>query len=188
MQLAVVLYEGATALDAVVPYEVLSRLAGIEPVFVAERLGPVRCDRGALALVADATFDEVPHPAIIVVPGGRGRGSHTANGPMHRWLRLVDRTSAWTASVCTGSLILAAAGPLKGRRAAATPPLIGPLTAFGAVPAADRLCLDGKYVSAAGLSAGIDMSLMLAARIAGPPAAHEVRLGLQYAPHPIHAS
>lgn len=184
MQIAVLLYEGVTALDAVGPYEVLSRLPGAETVFMAERIGPVRCDTGALALIADATLAEVPHPDIIVVPGGRGQARQMHNGAIHRWLRRADLTSQWTTSVCTGSLILAAAGLLNGRRAASHWLALEMLAPLGATPAHDRICFDGKYATAAGVSAGLDMALALAAEITGPIDAQAIQLGLQYAPQP----
>src|SRR3954451_5990610 len=109
MQIAILLFEHLTALDAVGPYEVLSRLPGAQTVFVGERLGPVRTDVGSLSLHVDATLAEVPAPDVVLVPGGFGQTAHMADGPVHEWLRAADRTSTWTTSVCTGSLVLAAA-------------------------------------------------------------------------------
>lgn len=117
MQIAIVLYDRFTALDAVGPYETLGRLPDAETVFVAEETGPVRNDSGNLALVADRTLADVPHPDIIVVPGGPGPLPLAADGALLTWLRTADETSTWTTSVCTGSLLLAAAGLLRGRRA-----------------------------------------------------------------------
>lgn len=184
MQFAILLYEGVTALDAVGPYEVLSRLPDAEVVFVSENVGPVRCDTGTLALVADATLSEVPHPDIIMVPGGPGQARQMTNNAIQRWLQRADATSKWTTSACTGSLLLAAAGLLDERRAATHWLALDTLAPYGAIPVHDRVCFDGKYVTAAGVSAGIDMALTLAAKIAGPATAQAIQLGLQYAPQP----
>jgi transcriptional regulator GlxA family with amidase domain len=186
MQIAILLYDHMTALDAVGPYEVLSRLPGAETVFVAEQSGPIRCDTRRLALVADADLTDVPTPDILVVPGWSGaRQTALLNpGPVHDWLRHADRHSTWTTSACTGSLILAAAGLLDGRRATTHWLATDHLAALGAVPSDERVVFDGKYVTAAGVSAGIDMALTLAARIAGTATAQAIQLGIEYDPHP----
>ncbi len=186
MQIAIFLYDHMTALDAIGPYEVLSRLAGSEIVFVAERRGPVRCDTRRLALVADASIEEVPAPDIVVVPGWSGarQTDLLADGPVREWLRHIDEHTTWTASACTGSLILAAAGLLAGRRATTHWLAVDHLAALGAVPDAARVVFDGKYVTAAGVSAGIDMALRLAAEIAGESTAQAIQLGIEYDPQP----
>jgi len=184
MRLAILLYDRFTALDAVGPYEVLSRLPGAESVFVAERVGPVTSDVGSLSITATATLDEVPSPDVVLVPGGPGQAELMADGPVHEWLRAVDRTSTWTTSVCTGSLILAAAGLLTGRRATTHWLFTDQLPALGATPADERVVVDGKYVTAAGVSAGIDMGLTLAGQIAGDEVAQLIALGIEYAPEP----
>ncbi|MBB5913024.1 putative intracellular protease/amidase [Nocardia transvalensis] len=184
MQIAIVLYDQFTALDAVGPYDVLSRLPGAETVFVAEQLGPVRNDSGSLALVADRTLAEMPHPDIVLVPGGPGQTPQMDNARLLDWLRAVDATSTWTTSVCTGSLLLAAAGLLRGRRATSHWTALDELTRFGAEPTHDRVVTDGKYVTAAGVSAGIDMGLTLSGRIAGDTHAEIVQLLIEYDPQP----
>jgi putative intracellular protease/amidase len=184
MQIAVFLYDRVTALDAVGPYEVLSRVPGASTVFVGERLGPVRTDIGSLGLQVDATLDEVPAPDIVLVPGGIGQQAHMADGPVHEWLRAADASSTWTTSVCTGSLVLAAAGLLDGRRATSHWVRRDELASYGAVPTADRVVTDGKYVTAAGVSAGIDMGLTLAAAIAGDDHARAIQCGIEYDPAP----
>ncbi|WP_394428927.1 DJ-1/PfpI family protein [Streptomyces sp. SGAir0957] len=184
MQIAVVLYDRFTALDAVGPYETLGRLPDAELVFVAEESGPVRSDTGALALVADRTLAQVPHPDIVVVPGGPGQSDQMANGPLLDWLRAADATSAWTTSVCTGSLLLAAAGLLKGRRATSHWLALDALAEFGARPTGERVVIEGKYVTAAGVSSGIDMGLTLLGRIAGDDHAQAVQLLTEYDPQP----
>ncbi len=114
MQIVILLYDQFTALDAVGPYEVLSRLPGARVVFAAERPGLVRDNTGALGLLADVPLGDVPHPDILLVPGGPGQAEQMAGGPVHAWLRAADEASSWTTSVCTGSLILAAAGVSAG--------------------------------------------------------------------------
>jgi putative intracellular protease/amidase len=184
VQIAILLFENVTALDAVGPYEVLSRLPDGEVVLVGERVGPVRTDTGQLALHADAALADVPRPDIVVVPGGFGQTAHMADGPVLQWLRAVDRTSTWTTSVCTGSLLLAAAGLLTGRRATSHWLAVDQLPGLGAIPADERVVIDGKYVTAAGVSSGIDMALTLAGRIAGDGAGQAIQLGIEYDPQP----
>lgn len=188
MQIAVVLYDRVTALDLIGPYEVLSRMAGAEVVFTALEPGPVRTDVGSLGLLADAALSEVPAPDIVLVPGGPGQIDLMEDGPLHAWLRAADATSTWTTSVCTGSLILAAAGLLDGRRATSHWLALDQLTAFGAEPVAERVVFDGKLVTAAGVSAGIDMALTLAGRIAGDEVAQAIQLGIEYDPQPPYAA
>ncbi|MFJ5550348.1 DJ-1/PfpI family protein [Streptomyces sp. NPDC093225] len=184
MQIAIVLYDRFTALDAVGPYDTLGRLPGAETVFVAERTGPVRNDSGSLALVAERTFAEVPAPDIVIVPGGPGQTAQMDNPVLLDWLRSADATSTWTTSVCTGSLLLAAAGLLEGRRATSHWLALEALRTYGAAPTGERVVTDGKYVTAAGVSSGIDMGLTLVGRIAGERAAQAVQLLTEYDPQP----
>lgn len=184
MQIAVVLFDRFTALDAVGPYETLGRLPGAETVFVAERTGPVRTDTGYLELTADAALTEVPSPDIVIVPGGPGQMAQMENRVLLDWLRAADATSTWTTSVCTGSLLLAAAGLLEGRRATSHWLALDWLKRFGAEPTGERVVLDGKYVTAAGVSSGIDMGLTLLGRIAGDEHAQAVQLMTEYDPQP----
>ncbi|MFJ3444367.1 DJ-1/PfpI family protein [Streptomyces sp. NPDC086081] len=184
MQIAIVLYDRFTALDAVGPYETLGRLPGAQTVFVAEEPGPVRNDSGTLALTADRALSDVPHPDIVVVPGGPGPLPLAADGPLLAWLRAADATSTWTTSVCTGSLLLAAAGLLRGRRATSHWLALEELARHGAEPTGERVVTDGKYVTAAGVSSGIDMGLTLLGRIAGDDHARVVQLATEYDPQP----
>jgi transcriptional regulator GlxA family with amidase domain len=186
MQIAIFLYDHMTALDAIGPYEVLSRLPGAETVFVAERRGEVRTDTRSLGLVADADLAEVTAPDIVMVPGWSGapQTNLLTDGPVHEWLRAVDGHTTWTTSACTGSVILASAGLLDGRRATTHWLAVDELAGFGAVPADERVVFDGKYVTAAGVSAGIDMALTLAARIADEGTAQAIQLGIEYDPQP----
>ncbi|WP_172382807.1 DJ-1/PfpI family protein [Streptomyces sp. MNP-20] len=184
MQIAIALYERFTALDAIGPYQTLSGIPDAQVVFVAERTGPVRDDSRQLALVADRTFDEVPSPDVLVVPGGPGQSDQMDNAPLLDWLRAADTTSTWTTSVCTGSLALAAAGLLEGRTATSHWLALGELAKLGVTPSEERVVFDGKYVTAAGVSSGIDMGLALVGRIAGDERAQTVQLITEYDPQP----
>jgi putative intracellular protease/amidase len=184
MQIAILLYDRFTALDAVGPYEVLSRLPGAEVTFTAKCPGLVRTDTRRLAINADAALEDVRHPDIVLVPGGHGQSALMEDGPVHEWLRAAHEHSTWTTSVCTGSLILAAAGLLRGRRATSHWLALEQLRALGVEVVAERHVFDGKLVTAAGVSAGIDMALALAARIAGDRVAQAIQLGIEYDPDP----
>jgi transcriptional regulator GlxA family with amidase domain len=182
MQIAVVLYDRVTALDAIGPYEILSRLPGASLSFVAVEAGPVRTDTGRLSLIADASLDELPGPDLVLVPGSPA--APTGEGSIRQWLRAVDAGTTWTTSVCTGSLVLAAAGLLTGRRATTHWLAHDRLASFGALPVAERVVVDGKYATGAGVSAGIDLALDLAARIAGRDVAQSLQLAIEYDPDP----
>ncbi|QIB42474.1 DJ-1/PfpI family protein [Streptomyces aureoverticillatus] len=184
MQIAIALYERFTVLDAIGPYQTLSGIPDAEVVFVAERAGTVRDDSGRLGLVADKTFAEVPHPDIVVVPGGPGQSDQMENESLLGWLRTADTTSTWTTSVCTGSLALAAAGLLKDRSATSHWLALEELERLGTRSTGQRVVFDGKYVTAAGVSAGIDMGLALVGRIAGDERAQTVQLMIEYDPQP----
>jgi putative intracellular protease/amidase len=184
MQIAILLYDRFTVLDAIGPYQVLSGLPGAEVVFVAERPGPIRDQVGSLVLTAAAGLADVPRPDIVVVPGGPGQSDQMQDGPVHEWLRAADQASTWTTSVCTGSLILTAAGLLAGRRATSHWTALDELGSLGATPVRERVVFDGKYVTAAGVSAGIDMGLTLAGRVAGDETAQAIQLMIEYDPQP----
>jgi putative intracellular protease/amidase len=184
MNTAIVLYDKFTALDAIGPYEVLSRLPGASVTFVAAQRGPLSTDNGMLTVLAERSLEQAGEPDIVLVPGGPGDVVERAGETVLEWLRTVDRTSTWTTSVCTGSLILAAAGLLDGRRATSHWLALDRLRALGAEPVAERVVFDGKLVTAAGVSAGIDMALTLAARVAGETVAQAIQLGIEYDPQP----
>jgi transcriptional regulator GlxA family with amidase domain len=184
MKIGIVLYDRLTALDAIGPYEVLSRIPGASVTFLAAEAGPVRTDNGMLTLLAERALTELPDPDIVLVPGGPGEVAARAGGAVLDWLVAADRTSTWTTSVCTGSLILAAAGLLEGRRATSHWLALEELGRLGAKPSAERVVFDGKLVTAAGVSAGIDMALALVDRIAGRTVAEAIQLGIEYDPQP----
>lgn len=184
MKIAILLYEGFTALDAIGPYEVLRSVPGWEVEFVAAQRGEVRTDSGVVGLTADRSLEEVGEPEIVLVPGGMGTRKKMEDEEILSWLRRVDETTKWTTSVCTGSLLLAAAGLLEGRRATGHWAWLEPLKDFGAEPVGGRYVEDGKVITAAGVSAGIDMALYLVGREVGPDVAQAIQLGIEYDPDP----
>ena len=185
MQIAIPIYPAFTALDAIGPYEVLQRLPDAEVVFCSERMGEVRTEQGMLGLVADRTLADVPEPDILVVPGGAGtRHLLDPDGPYASWISGVHETTEWTTSVCTGSLLLAAAGILDGVDATTHWAARGLLGELGANPVAERVVERGKVITAAGVSSGIDMALRLAELVAGTEVAKSLQLGIEYDPDP----
>jgi putative intracellular protease/amidase len=186
MEIAVALFEQVTALDAVGPYEVLQRLPGAEVRFVGHRRGEVRTDNGFLGLTIDHTFDEVSKPDVLLIPGGIGSRALVHDDVILDWIRSAHKTSQFTTSVCTGSLLLAAAGLLKGRRAtthfSARPLLLN----YGATPTEDRVVQEGKIITAAGVSSGIDMALHLAEQLTDATTARALQLMIEYDPQPPH--
>jgi transcriptional regulator GlxA family with amidase domain len=184
MQVAILLYEKLTALDAIGPYEVLRSVPGWEVRFVGAAKGEVRTDSGALGLSADYSLTETGEPDIVLVPGGEGSEEAMRDETVLSWLRQVDEGSKWTTSVCTGSLVLGAAGLLEGKRATSHWLFLERLGELGADPVGGRFVEDGKIVTAAGVSAGIDMALHLVGREAGPEVAQAIQLGIEYDPQP----
>jgi transcriptional regulator GlxA family with amidase domain len=189
MQIVIALFDRFTALDAVGPHQVLHHLPDAEVIFAAERVRAVSDESRTLKLQAQASYADVPRPDIVVVPGGPGEAAQKTAGPLQDWLIEADKTSTWTTSVCTGSLILAGAGLLKDRKATTYWLAHEELRHLGAIPQpGERYVFDGKYVTAAGVSAGIDMALALAGRVAGDEVAKRIQLGIEYDPHPPYQS
>ena len=184
MDVVILLFDRFTALDAVGPYEVLRNLPGAKVTFVAKSAGPVRTDSGALAITADAAIADVTSADVLVVPGGPGQEQAMLDEEITSWIRLIDGTTQWTTSVCTGSLVLAAAGLLDGLEATSHWLAADRLKDHGATPTLMRVVEQGKVITAAGVSAGIDMGLRLAARIAGDDVAQMIQLGIEYDPQP----
>ena len=184
MEIVILIYDRFTALDAVGPYEVLRNLPGAHVTFVAKEEGPVRTDSRALAIVADKAIRDVPSADVVVVPGGPGQTDLMEDEEVLSWLRAVDATTQWTTSVCTGSLLLAAAGLLQDKKATSHWLALDQLTKYGAEPTLERVVEQGKIVTAAGVSSGIDMGLRLAAHIAGDDVAQMIQLGIEYDPQP----
>jgi transcriptional regulator GlxA family with amidase domain len=163
---------------------VLSRLPGATVSFVAAEPGPKRTENGMLAVTADVSFADLPDPEVLVVPGGFGTRALMRDEPTLAWLRRAHQSSQWTTSVCTGSLLLAAAGLLHGLEATTHWLSLDMLAEHGAIPVSRRVVEQGKIITAAGVSAGIDMALTLAARIAGEQVAQAIQLGIEYEPEP----
>jgi putative intracellular protease/amidase len=184
VDIAIPIFDRITALDAIGPYEVLSRLPGARIRWVAVTPGPYKTDNRQLTLVAEEPLSAVPHPEIIMVPGGFGTRSLMTPNPLLDWLQKAHATSQWTTSVCTGSLLLGAAGILKGLEATTHWAALDTLAELGAKPTLKRVVEQGKIITAAGVSSGIDMALVLAARIAGDEFAQTIQLGIEYDPQP----
>jgi putative intracellular protease/amidase len=184
MQIAIPIYDRFTALDAVGPYEVLSRLPGATVHFIAAERGMKRTETEMLGLNADATLDELPEPDVFVIPGGYGTRALLEDEQILGWVRHAHEHSEWTTSVCTGSLLLAAAGILDGVEATTHWLEYDLLERLGARPTGRRVVRQGKVITAAGVSSGIDMALVLAAEIAGPEVAQAIQLGIEYDPEP----
>ena len=184
MDIAIPVYDRFTSLDAIGPYEVLSRLPDANVTWLAHEPGLVRTDNGMLAIEATAAFEDLPEPDIVVVPGGTGTRDLLEDERLLAWLRGAHEASTWTTSVCTGSLLLGAAGILDGIRATSHWLELETLAGFGAEPTEERVVFDGRIVTAAGVSSGIDMGLALAGRIAGDTYAQAIQLLIEYDPQP----
>ena len=183
MEIAIPIYDRFAALDAIGPYEVLSRIGG-RVTFVAETPGPVQTDTGMLTVMAEAAFADLPRPDVLVVPGGLGNRELLEESGLVGWIRSAHETTIWTTSVCTGSLLLAAAGVLDGVEATTHWLARDELRELGAVPVEERVVERGKVITAAGVSAGIDMALTLVARMSGDDLAQAIQLGIEYDPEP----
>ncbi len=185
MQTAIVLYPGFTALDFIGPYESLRWLPDAEVRFVWHQPGPVTADSGVLVVGATHSFDETPSPDVILIPGGFSTMEHARDEKVLDWVRRAHRTATWTTSVCSGSVILAAAGVLDGKRATSHWAALPVLKTFGVTPVGDeRVVRQGDVVTAAGVSAGIDLGLWLAAQIGGEDRAKAIQLSMEYDPQP----
>ncbi|GBE65204.1 glutamine amidotransferase [Mycobacterium sp. MFM001] len=185
MQIAIVLYPGFTALDFIGPYEVLRWLPKAEVRFVWHQPGPITADSGVLVVGATHSFDETPSPDLILVPGGMTSIEHARDEKLLDWVRRAHETATWTTSVCSGSVILAAAGLLDGKRATSHWLALSVLKTLGANPVGDeRIVQAGDIVTCAGVSAGIDLGLWLAGQIGGENRAKAIQLGMEYDPQP----
>ncbi len=184
MDIVIPLFDRFTALDAVGPYEVLSRLPGARVTFAAVESRPYTTETGMLTLSADAALSDLPDPEVLVVPGGTGTDAAVEDEALVDWIRAAHETSTWTTSVCTGSLLLGAAGVLEGLEATSHWLDIQELERYGARPTDRRVVEQGKVITGAGVSSGIDMALTLAAHIAGEEVAKAIQLGIEYDPQP----
>ena len=185
MRIVFFLYEGLTTLDVIGPHDVLSRLPGVEAISVSKDGGPVNADTGVLGLTASHAMADVDSCDVLVVPGGMEGTFAVGEDPETlEWIRTVTADATWITSVCTGALILGAAGLLDGKRATTHWAAIDLLAGYGATPTRERVVFDGNVVTGAGVSAGIDFALTLAARIAGDDMAKTIQLGIEYDPSP----
>ena len=183
MQIAIPLFDDLTVLDAIGPYEVLTRIPSAEVTFVGTEVRAYSSDNKMLRLNTSATLADVPSPDVVCVPGGVGV-INELDGPLRDWVAAAHETSTWTTSVCTGSLLLGAAGILDGLRATTHWLNMDRLRSYGAEPTGQRVVEQGKVVTAAGVSSGIDMALMLAGRVAGDDVAEAIQLSIEYDPEP----
>ncbi|QKW36316.1 DJ-1/PfpI family protein [Actinomadura sp. NAK00032] len=184
MDVAILLYPGFTALDVVGPYTALAFAPGWTVTLVAGQPGPVIDDQSTMSLMATASYEEVPRPDVIVVPGGPGTVPAMNDKALTDWLGSAHEHTTWTTSVCSGAFVLAAAGLLAGKRATSHWGWVEHLAGLGAEPVNERVVFDGKIVTAAGVSSGIDMALELLARDAGEHTAQAVQLAIEYDPQP----
>ncbi len=184
MRIAIGLYDQFTSLDVMGPFQVLSGLPNATVTFVAATAGPVRDESGFLSVNAEASFADLPRPDILLVGGGIITGTLVPHHPIVAWIRNAHPTTTWTTSVCTGALLLAGAGVLDGVEATTHWGAFDELARLGAVPVRDRVVQRGKVLTGAGVSAGIDMALTLAAAVAGEDYARTLQLMMEYDPAP----
>ena len=195
-QIAIVLYPGFTALDFIGPYEVLRNLPDAQLRLLWHQPGPITADSGVLVVGATHSFDETPSPDLILIPGGMTTMEHARDAELLDWLRRAHQSAAWTTSVCSGSLILAAAGLLRGRRATSHWMALGALKAMGVTAVGDERIIESgnvesgnvesgnRIATSAGVSAGIDLALWLAGQIGGDGRAKAIQLAIEYDPQP----
>jgi len=189
VQIAIGLYEGFTALDAIGPFAVFTNLPDCEVVVCADHTGRLTDESGLLHLDVEHPFDAVVAPDVVCVPGGLiTRRVARDGGPIVDWLRHVHPTTTYTTSVCTGALLLGAAGVLDGRRATTHWMVLDQLRSYGAEPTDERVVFDGRVVTAGGVSAGIDLALTLVTELQGAETAQAIQLGIEYDPQPPHDS
>lgn len=186
IQIAIATFPRFTALDAIGPYEVLQRIPDVDVTFVGHRRGEVRSENGFLGVIADATFAELAHPDVVIFPGGVGTRPLERDEEVLEWVRTAHATSRFTTSVCTGSLVLGAAGLLQGLTATTHWSCYTELQAHGVTPVADRVVehLDRRLITAAGVSAGIDMAMRLVELLYDDTAAKACQLMIEYDPQP----
>ncbi|TKK71999.1 DJ-1/PfpI family protein [Ilyomonas limi] len=185
MDIVILLYKGFTALDVVGPYEVLSRLPNAVVKFVAKQKGIIESEYSSMKMVATHTLEEIENADILMIPGSTTAFLNVVKDAetLHHVQR-IDATTQWTISVCSGAVLLAAAGLLKGKAATTHWGLLDMLSKFGANPVAERYIQHGKIITAAGVSAGIDMALYLTKAVAGEAYAKMVQLIIEYYPEP----
>lgn len=189
MKIIIYLYNGMTMLDAIGPYEVLRNMTGAEIYFVAEKIGEIKSDSGFIVINVKYSIEDMKDADILVIPGSTiGFIKELEKKNVLKWIKEIDKTTKWTTSVCVGSLLLASAGLLDGLKATSHWKVINLLSEFGAIPTRERVVEQGKYITSAGVSAGIDMALFLANKIVGEDEARAIQLAIEYDPQPIFHS
>lgn len=189
MKIIIYVYNGITMLDAIGPYEVLRNMTGAEIYFVAERIGEIKADSGFIDINVKHSITDMKEADILVIPGSTiGFIEEIKKENVLKWIQEIDKTTKWTTSVCSGSMLLASAGLLEGLKATSHWKPINLLSNFGAIPTRERIVEQGKYITAAGVSAGIDMALFLANKIVGEDEAKAIQLAIEYDPQPIFDS
>jgi putative intracellular protease/amidase len=186
VSIAIPLFPRFTALDGIGPYEVLQRIPHFDVTFIGHERGVVRSENGFLGIEVDATFEELPRPDVIVFPGGVGTRALMDDQRVLDWVRTAHETTTFTTSVCTGSLVLAAAGLLQGLSATTYWSVLPMLEQFGATPTGQRVVehLESRIITAAGVSSGIDMALRLVEIMVDTTAAQAAQLMIEYDPQP----
>ncbi|MCF3942289.1 DJ-1/PfpI family protein [Oceanobacillus alkalisoli] len=189
MKIIIYLYNGITMLDAVGPYEVLRNMSGAELYFVAEKKGKITTDSGLIDIDVKYSINEIKDADILLIPGSTiAFLKEMEKENVLEWIRGVDETTKWTTSVCTGSILLASAGLLEGLKATSHWKAITLLRKYGIIPTRERIVEQGKYITAAGVSAGIDMSLYLANKLVGEDETKAIQLTIEYDPQPLYDS
>ncbi|TMW71224.1 DJ-1/PfpI family protein [Alteribacter natronophilus] len=187
MKIVIYVYHGITMLDAIGPYEVLRNLPDAEVCFAAERTGEIKADSGFVDLNVKHSIEDVKEADILIIPGSTiAFIEEMKNERVLEWIKEMDKTTKWTTSVCSGSMLLASSGLLAGRKATSHWKPLNLLSRYGAVPARERIVEDGKYLTAAGVSAGIDMALYLSDRMVGEDETKAIQLILEYDPQPLY--
>lgn len=184
MQIVFLFYEGMAALDAIGPHEILCRFPGAKIQRAARKPGLIQTDSSGLKLCAEHALTEISQADILVLPGAGSAATFRKCPETLSWIRSIHGTTQWTTSICTGSLILGAAGLLSGLKATTHWAVLDRLRFWDAEPTSERIVEAGKIITAAGVSAGIDMALFLAARMYGPQIAQMLQLGIEYDPEP----
>lgn len=189
MKIIIYVYDGMTMLDAIGPYEVLRNMKDAEVLFVAEKSGEIKADSGFIEINARYSIDDINYADILVIPGSPvGFLNEMKKENVLYWIRELDKQTKWTTSVCTGSIILAATGLLSGLKATSHWKPINLLSDFDAIPTRERVVEQGKYITAAGVSAGIDMALYLSNKIVGDLETKAIQLTIEYDPQPLFNS
>jgi transcriptional regulator GlxA family with amidase domain len=183
LTIAILLFENYTALDIIGPYEILSKLPGTRILLVGTEKKEYK-DMYGLRIIADNSFNEISHADVLLIPGGFGIDNLIKDQAVIEWIKKIDITSQWTVAVCSGSILLAAAGLLNGKNCTTHWRRKQQLREYNVNVKDERYVQDGKFVTSAGVSAGIDMALYLVSKIAGDQLAKMIQLGIEYDPHP----